>query len=100
MDLVVIVILVVIVVAVFKDWRLIIYSLGTLEVFFRLIHHIGDKLNLISINPFVDKYIPDSLYNVLAKYTDGIIYDILSWCLIIVFIMFLVYLVKYIIRRA
>ena len=100
MDLLIIVVLVIIIVAIFKDWRLIIYTIGTLEVFFRLIHHIGDKLNLISINPFVDKYIPDSLYNVLAKYTSGIAYDILSWCLIVVFIMFLVFLVKYIIRRA
>lgn len=100
MDLLIIIVLVIIVLAVFKDWRLIIYTIGTLEVFFRLIHHIGDKLNLISINPFVDKYIPTSLYNVLAKYTSGVIYDILSWVLIIIFIMFLVYLVKYIIRRA
>ena len=99
MDLALIIILIVIVVAVYRDFKMFIYLIGVLEIFFRLIHYIGDKLKLISINPLVDRYIPQSLFAIADKYTNGIIYDFISWIIVIGLIIFLVYLIKYLINR-
>ena len=99
MDLIIILILVAVVTGVCKDAKFIVYLLGVLEIFFELIHYIGDKLTVIDINSFVDTYIPTSVFAVFAKYTTGIVYDIICWILVIGFILFLGYLIKYIIKR-
>lgn len=99
MDLIVILVLIVVIVMVRRDVKFLVYLLGSLEVFFRLIHHIGDKLTIIDINSFVNKYIPTSLFSIFSKYTTGIVYDIISWALIITFCAFLYYLVAYLIRK-
>lgn len=99
MDLIIIIVLIGVVAFVYRDVKFLVYLLGTLEVFFRLVHHIGDKLQLIDINPFVDKYIPTSTFAVLSRYTNGVVYEVFSWVLIIIYVMFLVYLVKYLIHK-
>ena len=99
MDLIVILIIIAIVIFWRRDVKFLVYVLGILEIFFRLIHHIGDKLSIIDLNNFVDRYIPTSLFSICKTYTTGIVYEILSWSLILAFCAFLYYLVLYIIRK-
>ncbi len=99
MDLIVILVIVVVVIMWRRDVKFLVYTLGILEIFFRLIHHIGDKLSIIDLNSFVDRYIPTSLFSIFKHYTTGIVYDILSWSLIIAFCAFLYYLTLYLIRK-
>lgn len=99
MDLIVILIIIAIIVFWRRDVKFLVYALGILEIFFRLIHHIGDKLSIIDLNAFVDKYIPTSLFSICKVYTTGIVYEILSWSLIITFCAFLYYLTLYLIRK-
>lgn len=98
MELVIILILIGIVIFVYKDYHFIVYLLGTLEIFFRLIHYIGDHISFIKINPFINKYIPTSLFDVVSKYTSGIVELIASWLLVITFIFLLIYLIKYLFK--
>lgn len=98
MELVIILILIGIVIFVYKDYHFVVYLLGTLEIFFRLIHYIGDHLSFIKINPFINKYIPTSLFDVVSKYTSGVIEVIISWILVAAFVLLLVYLVKYLFK--
>ena len=99
MDLVIILILVVVVIMVYRDVKFLTYLLGILEIFFRLIHYIGDNLTVVNINSFVDSYIPTSIFKVFSKYTTGIVYDIISWVLVIGFGALLYYLIEYLIRK-
>ena len=99
MDLIILLILIVIVIMVYRDVKFLVYLLGILELFFRLIHHIGDKLGINDINAFINRYIPSSLFSIFEKYTTGIVYEIISWSLILAFCAFLYYLVKYIIVK-
>lgn len=99
MDLIIILILVAIVVMVRRDVKFLVYLLGILEVFFRLVHYIGDKLTIIDINTFVNKYIPTSIFSVFDKYTTGIVYDFICWILVVGFGTFLYYLVSYLINK-
>ncbi len=98
MELVIILILIGVVVFAYKDYHFVVYLLGTLEIFFRLIHYIGDHISFIKINPFINKYIPTSLFDVVSKYTSGVIEAIISWILVAAFVLLLVYLVKYLLK--
>ena len=98
MDLLIIVLLIIAVVVLCRDAKFVFYLLGALEIFFELAHYIGDHFTLVNINTFINKYIPSSLFSVVGKYTTGVVYEIISWLLVIVFIIFLVYLIKYLIK--
>ena len=50
MDLLFLVILVIVVAIVFQDTKRLVYLIGILEVFFRLIHGIGDRLGISELN--------------------------------------------------
>lgn len=95
MDLAVLLILIIIVVLVLKDVKWVTYLIGIVEIFLRLIHYIGDNLKIASLNNFINEYFPTSIFAIIGKYSSGVIYDILSWVLVLFLIWFLIYLVKY-----
>lgn len=98
MELIIVLVLVGIVLFVYKDYHFIVYLLGVLEIFFRLMHYIGDHISFIKINPFINKYIPTSLFDIVGKYTSGIVEIILSWILVFAFVLLLIYLIKYLFK--
>lgn len=93
MDLAVLLILIIIVVLVLKDVKWVTYLIGIVEIFLRLIHYIGDNLKIAS--NFINEYFPTSIFAIIGKYSSGVVYDILSWVLVLFLIWFLIYLVKY-----
>ena len=95
MDLAVLLILIIIVVLVLKDVKWVTYLIGIVEIFWRLIHYIGDSLKIASLNNFINEYFPTSIFAIIGKYSSGVVYDILSWVLVLFLIWFLIYLVKY-----
>ena len=95
MDLAVLLILIIIVVSVLKDVKWVTYLIGIVEIFLRLIHYIGDNLKIASLNNFINEYFPTSIFAIIGKYSSGVVYDILSWVLVLFLIWFLIYLVKY-----
>lgn len=99
MDLIILLVFIVIVVLLYKDVKFVTYLLGILEIFFRIMHYLGDNISFINLNSFVNKYIPVSMLSIAGKYTSGIVYDIVSWVIVIGFIAFLVYLTEYFFRR-
>ena len=95
MDLAVLLILIIIVVLVLKDVKWVTYLIGIVEIFLRLIHYIGDNLKIASLNNFINEYFPTSIFAIIGKYSSGVVYDLLSWVLVLFLIWFLIYLVKY-----
>ena len=95
MDLAVLLILIIKVVLVLKDVKWVTYLIGIVEIFLRLIHYIGDNLKIASLNNFINEYFPTSIFAIIGKYSSGVVYDILSWVLVLFLIWFLIYLVKY-----
>ena len=83
MDLVIILVIIALVVILRRDLKSFIYSLGALEIFFRVIHFIGDHLGIIKLNEFINNYIPDSIKTVLEQYSDGLLESILVWIFVI-----------------
>ncbi len=99
MDLIIILVLLIGIFILARDIKFVVYMLGVIEIFCRIMHYLGDNLPFVNINPFVNTYIPKSTLSVVSKYTTGIVCDVLCWVLVIGFIVFLVYLIKYLIKR-
>ncbi len=95
MDLVIFLILIALVIVFFRDVKFVVYLIGILEIFFRILHYLGDHITFININTFINSYFPTSIFAIINKYTIGVVNDIISWVLVIAFIMFLIYLIKY-----
>ena len=100
MDLIIILILVAIVVIVRRDFKAFIYSLGVIELFFRILHFIANNLGIIALSDFIKKYIPhNSIIGVLQAYSDGLLETILVWVFVIFMGILDYYLINYLIKR-
>lgn len=95
MDLAIVVILIIVVILVFKDIKWVTYLLGIVEIFLRIVHWIGDNLQVPDLNRFINNYLPDSLFSMIGQYVSGTLEIILDWILLGFFIFFLIYLVRY-----
>lgn len=99
MDLVILVILLIIILIWFKNFNSFVYFLGITEIFFRIMHFIANNIGIKEVSNVINKYIPSSLFSLLAKYSNGLLYTILSWGLLICFIILEVSLIKYFFKR-
>ena len=94
MDLIILLALIVIIAFFFRDYKNVVYFLGIVEIFFRIIHFIGDHLKISELNKFINDYIPQSLFTMLGKYSNGLLYEILIWLLLAIFISLEIYLIN------
>ena len=62
-------------------------------------HFIADNVKMVELTAIIREYIPASIFNILAKYSNGLFYEILCWALFAAFVTLEVYLVKYFIKR-
>lgn len=99
---VMLILLVVLIIAVglfFKDFKSVVYFLGIVEIFFRLVHKIASLLGIREFSNFINSYIPNSLEGVIDTYSSGILNTVLIWILILLFGYFEWYLIKYFIKK-
>lgn len=99
MDLIIIFALILLVVIFCRDFKCFIYSLGVIEIFFRIVHFIGDNLGITELARIINKYIPSSIISVLNAYSSGLLNIILVWIFVILMAFLDFYLVKYLIKR-
>ena len=99
MDLIIVLLIFVAIIIIRRDIKFLVYCLGAIEIFFRLVHYVGDNYQFLKINHFVNKYIPDSIFSIFSKYTTGIVYDVISFILVIGFIILIYYMIKYLINK-
>ena len=99
MDLIIILVLIAVIVFFFRDFKHTAYFFGIIEIFFRLVHFVGDHIHIPELSKFIDKYIPSSLFTMLGKYANGLLYEILMWGLFAYFCALLVYLIMYFFKR-
>lgn len=97
--LIILVVLIIIVGLFFKDFKSVVYFLGIIEIFFRLIHKIASLIGIKEFSNFITKYIPSSLENIINNYSSGILNTVLIWILVSLFIYFEWYLINYWIKK-
>ncbi len=99
---VVLIILVIAIVAVgifFRDFKSVVYFIGIIDIFFRLLHKLVSLIHVKAIDNFVSNYIPSSVEAIIDNYSSGILNTILIWILFLLYVYFLFYLIKYWLKK-
>ena len=99
MDLIIFLVLIAIIVFFFRDFKHTAYFFGIVEMIFRLLHFLADHIHIKEFSRFIDKNVPNSLFSMLGKYANGLLYEILMWGLFAYFVALLVYLIMYFFKR-
>ena len=97
--LIILVVAIIIVGIFFRDFKSVVYFIGIIDIFFRLLHRLIDLINIDAINEFVVKYIPESIEAIINYYSSGILNTVLIWVLFFLYCYFLFYLVKYWLKK-
>ena len=99
MDLIIFLFLIAVIVFFFRDFKHTAYFFGIVEMIFRLLHFLADHIKIADFSRFIHKNIPNSLFSMIGKYANGLLYEILMWALFCYFVALLVYLVIYFFKR-
>lgn len=99
MDLIIILVLIAIVVIIRRDFKSFIYSLGVLEIFFRVVHFIVANIKIVELTKFVNAYIPNSIIGVFSKYANGLFFSVLEWIFVIFMGILDYYLIRYLVKK-
>lgn len=99
MELIVVLVILALIVIFFRDCKSVIYGLGIIEIFLRIMAFIKNNIGIKPISDIIGKYLPNSILDIFAKYSTGLFYQILMWGFVLCMIWFLIYLIKYLIGR-
>lgn len=99
MDLVIVLVIIAMIVILCRDFKCVIYSLGIMEIFFRIMHFISDNIKIDVLSSFIKSFVPGSMTDIFARYSSGLLFSILQWIFVILMGVFVYYLVRYLIKR-
>lgn len=99
MDLIILLFLIFVVLFFFRRFSSFIYFIGIVDIFLRIVTFIKIQLTSGEIFNFINKYIPESIPNILANYSSGLLYTILLWFYVGFMIIFEFYVIRTFIRR-
>ena len=95
-DLIILALIILIVVMFFKRFSSFVFLMAIIEIFLRILAFIKYNIGLKDVSALIGKYFPESILNIIDKYTGnwGIFNDIFRWCFVIIMMIFLSYIVK------
>jgi len=99
LDLIILIILIVLVIFCFRSFKTFVYLLGIIEVFLRILNFVATHIKISKISIFIIKHFPTSITSIINKYTNGIVSDVLIWIFVILMFFWLIYLLKYFIKK-
>lgn len=95
-DLIILALVILVVVMFFKRFSSFVFLMAIIEIFLRILAFIKYNIGLKDVSALIGKYFPESILNIIDKYTGnwGIFNDIFRWCFVIIMMIFLSYIIK------
>lgn len=93
-DLIVLGILIVAVIFFFRDFDSFVYLIASIDILLRILDYIKLHLGVPEISSLIGRYLPSSVPSLIHKYTTGMVADILMWCYVVLFVIFLFYTLR------
>ena len=94
-DLVVVVLILFLVIFLFRRFSSFVYAMAIIDIFLRIMNFLKIKVPLKELG----NIFPSDIPAIFAKYTKGIVLDILLWAYVFIYTCFLVYIVNYFIHK-
>jgi len=100
-DLITFIILLIIVLVLFKRFSSFVFFMAIVDIFLRILAFIKNNIGLRDVAAVIGKYLPESVIDIIEKYTGSvpIICLLLKWCFCFIMIVFLVYITEIFIHK-
>ena len=98
-DLIVLIVLILVVVMFFKRFSSFVFFMAIIDIFLRILTFIKNNIGLPDVSALIGKYLPESIFGIIDKYSNGVVSMILKWAFVIIMIIFLSYIVKIFIHK-
>ena len=100
-DLIVLIVLMIVVLMFFKRFSSFVFMMAIIEITLRIAAFLKNNLGVKSIRNAISKYLPESMFDIINRYTEnGSFFNMaLKWAFVVIMIFFLVYIVKIFIRK-
>ena len=95
-DLLILIILIILVVMFFKRFSSFVFFVAIVDIFLRILTFIKNNIGLDDVAHVIGKYLPESVFDIINKYTGNIpaLNIILKWCFVGIMAIFLSYITK------
>ena len=100
-DLLVIIIGLIIVLLFFKNFSSFVFFMAIVEIFLRIVTFIKINIGLKDVFFILGKYFPESIFDIIDKYTYKMdtVNIILKWCFVGIMTIFLSYIIKIFLKK-
>ena len=98
-DVIVVVALIIVAFCWFRRFSKMVYAIGIIDIFLRLINYISANLGIPGFNAWVKGIFPSSVPGLLDKYMDGILLTTFVWIYVGFMVVFLFYVIRTFIRK-
>lgn len=100
-DILFVIILLVAALFYFRRFSSFIYLMCSIDILYRLLHFISSNVPFEPLSNIINKYVPTSLLSMFGNYvgTENIVFTIIQWAIFALYVIFLFYIVRIIIRR-
>ena len=100
-DLIILLILLILVIIFCKKLQFSIFYFVTVDLILRVLAFIKNNLGLKDLSRTIGKYLPESVFDIINRYTsNGSFFNMaLKWSFVVIMIFFLVYIVKIFIKK-
>ncbi|MDD3241542.1 MAG: hypothetical protein PHQ64_02010 [Bacilli bacterium] len=76
-----------------------IYSIAIIDIFLRIMTFIKINLKVEEIQSLISKYLPESIPNIIDKYTSSVLTTILLWLYVGIMTIFLYFNIKSLLKK-
>lgn len=95
-DLIVLIILVIVALMFFRRFSSFVFLMAIIDLFLRILAFIKNNIGLSDVSQIIGKYLPESMFDIIDKYTYSIptLCIAIKWAYVCLMIVFLVYITK------
>lgn len=98
-DLIVLIVLILVVIMFFKRFSSFVFFMAIIDIFLRILTFIKNNIGLPDVSALIGKYLPESIFGIINKYSTGTINIILKWAFVFIMMIFLSYIIKIFIHK-
>ena len=99
MDAIIIIAIIAVIAFYFRRVDKVVTGVAIVDIFLRIFHYLVVNIEIKGISEYVEKYLPESIPDIIGNYTSDMLYDILIWIYVIIMAIFLGYTIKHFIHK-
>jgi len=100
-DLIVLIVLIILVLMFFQRFSSFVFLMAIIDIFLRILAFIKNNIGLKDVAYVIGKYLPESIFDIINKYTGSIplLCTILKWAFVVIMCFFLSYIIKIFLKK-